>query len=285
MKQIFSFFKIWIVVLLFLAAVTGFAGAKHYIDTNVVRSNTATPGQRVYDYAKVMSKDEERRLEELIAKREQETACDFVVVTINEPVVLQSANTRVSDYEWELAMRNYADDFYDNNQFGYNTTGGDGSLLLYNFYEDQKGAWFSTGGKVYVHFSEADIEKVLDAFYGKIKESPYLAFRAYVDSVYREMTGRNNWFMKVLVAVVPLVGSLFFVGMNIRPKAGEKTVDSRTYVNGGKAKMKEQRDTYIRKTISQRKIETSSSGGYGGGRGGGHRSSGGFSHGGGGRRG
>lgn len=283
MKQYFSYFKIWLIVLVCMAAVTGMAAAKQYIDTNGTRGNRKTGEERVFDYAKVLSEEEEEKLEALIAKREKQIGSDFVVVTINEALTAQYGD--MGHYYWESAMRNYADDFYDGHDFGYNTTGGDGSLFLYNFHESERGAWFSTGGKVYEHFSEEDVEDVLDAFYEKIKESPYLAYRAYIESVYREMSGRNNWVMKILVVAVPLLVCVFFISANIKPKAGEKTVTSRTYVNGGKAKMKDERDIFLRRSISQRRIETSSGGSGRSGGGGGHRSSGGFSHGGGGRRG
>ncbi len=280
MKQYFSYFKIWFLVLALLGIVTGLACVKEYVDTHKERINSRTPAQRVYDGGDVLTDAEEGKLEELIAKRERQTGCDFVIVTINHSVLSQYGYD--TDYYWEIAMRDYADDFYDSNFFGFDQTGGDGSLLLDNWYEGEEGTWLSTGGRVYEHYTDRMIADVLDAVSEKVETSPYLAYKAYVESVYREMTGRNNRIMKWLVLLVPAVVCFIFIRANIKPRAGEKTVNSRTYVNGGKAKMKEERDVYLRKTISQRRIETSSSGG--GRSGGGHRSSGGFSHGGGGRR-
>lgn len=282
MKQYFSYFKIWFLILGILGILAGVAGVKEYNDTNRERTNSRTPAQRVYDGADVLTEEQERKLEELIAKRERQTGCDFVIVTINESVLSKYGYTQ--DYYWNIAMRNYADDFYDENCFGFDSIGGDGSLLLDNWYEGEQGTWFSTGGKVYEHYTDAKIEDVLDAVYKEVETNPYLAYRAYVESVYREMTGRNNLIMKLLVILVPAVVCFIFIGANIKPKAGEKTVNSRTYVNGGKAKMNEERDVFLRKKVSQRRIESSSSGGGRSGGGGGHRSSGGFSHGGGGRR-
>lgn len=282
MKQYFSYFKFWFLALTIVGIFAALAGVKHYADCGRGRGNTRTPEQRVYDNADVLSGEEEKALEQLIAKRERQTGCDFVIVTINEPVLSKFGYT--GDYYWEIAMRNLADDFYDENHFGYDTTGGNGSLLLDNWYEGEAGTWLSTGGKVYERFSEEDIEQVLDAVYEKIETNPYEAYRAYVESVYRKMSGKDDWLMKLLVVLLPAVVCIVFISANIKPKAGEKTVNSRTYVNGGKAKMNEERDIYLRKTVSQRRIETSSSSGGHRGGGGGHRSSGGFSHGGGGRR-
>lgn len=282
MKQYFSYFKIWFILLAVMGVLTVFAAAKQYIDYQQARGNTAAPKQRVYDYAEVLSEKEEMLLEKLIAKREKQTGCDFVIVTIKESVTGKYGY--VEDYYWNTAMRDYADDFYDQNGFGYNRVGGDGSLLLDNWYEGEKGTWFSTGGKVYEHYTNRMIEKVLDAVEKRVEKNPYLAYRAYVETVYREMTGKNYGLFVIMVLVFPILVCGVFIGSRLKSKEGEVTVNSRTYVNGGKARLNDQRDVFLRKTISQRKIETSSSGGGRSGRGGGHRSSSGHSHGGGGRR-
>lgn len=288
MKQYFSYFKIWFAILIFLGIITAFAGALCAMGNVIGRKNTAAPKERVYDYADVLTPTEEEKLEKLIAKRERQVNCDFVIVTINESVL--ASYELDTDYYWNLAMRNYADDFYDYNGYGYDEVGGDGSLLLDNWYEGEKGTWFSTGGKVYEWYSEEMIDEVLDVVYRKVESSPYLAYKAYVESVYKTMSGKNMVNLWPMILFVPFLVCIIFILVNLRTKAGEKTINNRTYINGGQGKMNDQRDVFLRKTVSQRRIETSTSSGSGyrrsssGGRGGSHRSSSGRSHGGGGRR-
>ena len=103
------------------------------------------------------------------------------------------------------------------------------------------------------------------------------------------MSGRNsevgNLFL-MLALVVPIVAAGIFVATHLRSKEGKNTTTATTYIAGGKPVMNLQRDDFIRKHVSQRRIQTSSSSGgsSGGGRGGAHVSSGGHSHGGGSHR-
>ena len=74
---------------------------------------------------------------------------------------------------------------------------------------------------------------------------------------------------------------------HLRSKEGKNTTTATTYIAGGKPVMNLQRDDFIRKHVSQRRIQTSSSSSgsrSGGGYGGAHHSSGGHSHGGGSHR-
>ena len=105
------------------------------------RNNNQASTQRVYDYADVLTEQEELQLENWIASLEEKCECDLVVVTINQNVV-------ESDAEWNDSMAKISDDFYDQNAFGYN-----GALLLDNWYHEgmsdsQAGAWLSTFGKL-----------------------------------------------------------------------------------------------------------------------------------------
>ena len=51
------------------------------------RTNTACQTkERVFDYADVLSGEEEEKLRSLIARREKQTGCDIVLVTLNEPL-------------------------------------------------------------------------------------------------------------------------------------------------------------------------------------------------------
>ena len=93
----------------------------------VVRNNDIAPVERVYDYAEVLSDQEETDLRNLIADYEERSKCDLILVTIDQAVGL-------SDEEWTNTMVNLADDFYDQKAFGYDQPHGDGALLMDNWY-------------------------------------------------------------------------------------------------------------------------------------------------------
>jgi len=132
--------------------------------------------------------EEEQRLREHIAKCEERYQIDLVLVTINEDVESQGS--------WNRGMMNRADDFYEKNQFGYDRIHGDGALLLDNWYEDengsQKGSWISGCGVVEQFFDDYDNDAVLDAVYLRVDDSPYQAYKAYVDTTCTIVDGYVN---------------------------------------------------------------------------------------------
>lgn len=284
-KQYFHYFRIWFLVLAVLAVICGAVSGLFLIRKgSIVRRNNEAPAERVYDYADVLTAEEEQKLREYIAECEEKYHIDLVLVTINEDVE--------SLGYWNTVMMNTADDFYDGNLFGYNRIHGNGALLLDNWYEDeygsQKGSWLSTCGVVETQMSNADIDRVLDAVYYRVDADPYEAYRAYVTTTC-EIVGGDSikaGLPGMAVVILPVLVAFIYAVAHLHQKAAKDTVTASTYVAGGKPVMHEQSDNFIRKNVVTRHIETSSggSGGHSGGGGGHHTSSGGVSHGGGGRR-
>lgn len=278
-KQYLHYFRFWFaavgIVLAALAAVAAFrmTGSKEQ------RGNSSSPAERVYDYADVLTEGEEQKLRELIARVESRIYSDIVLVTIAEDMEQNAVS-------WETGMRDLADDFYDQNYYGYNGVHGDGALILDNWYDGQKGSWLSTCGSVYQRFSSNDIDQVLRAGYDIIDENPYRAYKAYIEAIERKMSGRGAYaFPAVLILIIPLVVLAVFVGMNLKSKIGDETVGANAYVAGGQPVMKEKSDQLVNKFVTTRRIPRNTGGGGGShGGGGGHVSSGGVSHGGGGMR-
>lgn len=288
MKQYFSYFKWLFIVLGVLAVITGAVAAINAIASNTtyIRKNNAAPEQRVYDYADVLTNAEEKELEELIAKREVQIGCDIVLVTIDESLYDKYGVTVDTDSNWEMCMIQYAEDFYIDNQFGFNRPGeeGDGALLLHNWDPVEKGLHLAHGGRVWDHYSDAMIEDVLDEIYYEAKNDPYEAYKYYVENMYYEMSGKAshinlNPFILLIIAVI---AAAIFIATHIKPKEGSKTTTSSTYVENGSIKFNVQRDELINKFVTKRVIQSSSGGGS---RSSGGRSSGGSRMGGGSRRG
>lgn len=138
------------------------------------RQNTASPEERVYDYADVLTDEEEEMLREYIAVYEEQKAMDIVIVILNEDM------ESLMDMEWDEAMEEYAEDFYDDNKFGYDEPYGDGVLLLDNWYEGQAGSWITTAGRLADEYSQDDLELVFDVMFSQIEEDPFAAYTSFV---------------------------------------------------------------------------------------------------------
>lgn len=274
-KQYLKYFRFWFIAVavsfvFFLAGLVSYLGRK-----DGDRTNQSAPAERVYDYADVLTEAEEEKLRHKIAETEKKTRCDIVLVTIEQEV-------GSSDYDWEKNMRNLADDFYDENNYGYNKVHGDGVLLLDNWYEGQGGSWLSTCGRVYEEFGDYEIDNVLYAVYEDVENSPFKAYSAYIDRIAYWMAGDISF--PWLLMVVPIVVMLIFVAVKMKSSFGEDTVSANTYVAGGRPDIRAQSDQLARKFVTKRHIPRPSNNGGGGGHGGGHVSRGGVSHGGGGMR-
>ena len=300
MKEWFKYFRIWFLVCGILLLGMGICYAVIYKETkpaNATRVNkVCTETERVFDYADVLTDSEEENLRELIAKREQETQCDIVLLIMNESLEEYAKQYDPNAYGSDWAMIK-ADNFYDEYGFGWNkyqeSDDGDGVLLLDNWYRESDGkihTWFSTSGIAMERYSDAMIDRLLDAVYAyDIETEPYKAYKAYVETFYRQMTSNGSkptpteipWFV---VLGIPLLVAVGFILVNLSGKEGKRTTAPNTYVGGtGKPVFAVNEDRFIRKTVTKRHIERSSGSSGGGGGGGGHVSSGGHSHGGGGR--
>lgn len=286
-KQYFRYFRGWFILIGILAAVFLGLLAVNSLGSNVSRQNHSAPAERVYDNADVLTDTEEQKLREYIAKSEKKYGIDIVLVTINEEVESQG--------DWETVMCSIAEDFYDDNSFGYNQVSGDGVLLLDNWYEDengsQKGSWLSACGKLEYSLDDYDIGTIYDEVYRYVDSNPYKAYRAYVTSVCEIISGGEMKKVEVPwigVLIIPAIAVVVFALVNLRNPAARDTTAPNAYVSGGRPLMKNRRDDFIRKDLITKKIENNnhSSGGRSRGYSGGgvRRSSGGVRHGGGGRR-
>ena len=239
------------------------------------RTNTqCKTEERVFDYADVLTDAEEDALRQMIAEKQDEIGCDIVLVTISDP-----------DYAGDNAMMNYADDFYDDNMFGYDEPWGDGALYLDNFLGiGNSYSWFSTCGRVENRYSSSMIYDLIDDICYNVNHDPFGSYQLYINSLANTMSSNSSLDVEIptfaiwgVAALITLIYILVCINRNV----GRKTTDANTYVAGGHAQFPDQRDVFISKHTTSRKIQTNSGGGGGGGH---HISSGGFSHGGGGGR-
>lgn len=292
MKEYFHYFK-WLyialgVLLLILAgiSISQWSAAKiAYYD----RTNTeCTTTERVFDYADVLTDRQEEKLRKLIAKREKQTGCDIILITLEESLK-DYAREIEPDVSYDQFVRVYAEQFYEENNFGYDKANGDGVLLIDNWYREDDGriyTWLCTTGKVKEAYDAEGIDHLLDNVYLFVEDNPYRAYKTYVNDFYHDMRGMmagDMYLPGYFSWLVGLLAAIIFVAVNWRSRKGEKTTTATTYVSGGSPTFKVRQDRFLRKSVVTHKIQTnnSSHGGGGGHSSGGH-SGGGGSHGGGG---
>lgn len=289
-RQYLHYFRFWFIGIGILAAACIVMKLADQARGNAPRTNQEAPAERVYDYADVLTDSEEEDLREYIARMERKFCIDIVLVTMSQSVEGAQARDQYGyrSTDWEQNMQNLADDFWDENHFGYNKGfEGDGVLLLHNWYEGQNGEHLSTSGSVEHRFSLRDIDQVLYAVDEYYATDPYKAYRAYVKEVCELMDGSLSLpFSWGTVIVLPILIALIYAIAGASQKKAENTVAVNAYVAGGRPDIRNKADELLRKNVVTRKIETSSGSGGGGSRGGGghHTSSGGASHGGGSHR-
>ena len=84
------------------------------------RSNTQCQiEERVFDEANVLADEEEEELSALIEEKEKMIGADIVLLTIREP--------EIDDY---YTIRDYAQNWYETNQFGWDKPNGDGIIYV-----------------------------------------------------------------------------------------------------------------------------------------------------------
>lgn len=155
-------------------------GEKAYDDltsTESNRTNNESPEERVFDYADVLTEEEEDKLRAYIAEREEACSMDIVLLILEEDV------ESTMGLEWDLAMQTRAEEFYDDNKFGYNQVYGDGVLLLDNWYPDQAGSWILTSGKQSDEFTDAHLSEIFDQMFAIINDDPCEAYRLFVEMI------------------------------------------------------------------------------------------------------
>ncbi len=294
-KQYFHYFRIWFIVVGIMLVATVAAGISYSIRSKAPRGNADAPEERVYDYADVLTDEEEENLREYIAKKEKKYHADFVIVTISQAAAGEEAKAEYGydSTDFETNMMAIADDFWDENGYGYNKSfEGDGSILVDNRYpvKGEAGECLSTSGRVENSLDNDAVEQVLYAVDEYWDTDPYLAYRAYIDEVCVYLDGlgdtlTGNFFYGIGAIVIVVITALIYSSSHLGKNKATKDVKVNAYVSGGKPVIGKKGDAFLYKNVTQRRIESSSSGGSSGGHssgGGGHHvSSSGASHGGG----
>ena len=253
------------------------------VTDRVKKAAMATPKvdekEKVYDFGNLISDSDEQKLYSLISKYISTYNFDMAVVTI-------------SDNNKSNAM-NYADDFYDYNDFGIGT---DYSGILFLIDMDTREMWISTTGKAIRMYTDYRIDKILDECYYEIKkENYYETAKAFIDEASRwaekgypaanEANDVEFEFFPTLIfsGVFALIFMLIFIGINKKKHTTiAKATEAKQYLVKNSFIITNKNDRFLRtRTVKHYCPPSSSSGGGGGSST--HSGSSGISHGGGGR--
>ena len=262
--------------------------AKNVTKGYIRENKQCMTSQRVFDYADLLTDEEEANLEALIAKTEQEVGADIVIVNLNYSLEdfahIFDPNAEIEDY-----IMIFADAFYESYAFGFNEPYGDGVIFVDNRCREADGYlydWMGTTGKVEWEYSSYEIDEILWDTEEYLDDNPYKAYVTFVKRFKKDMTkdsGMSIYFGSGSIILATIATIIFCIAT--RSKKANKTTTEKTFL--GYQQMLENKDVFIRKSLTSHRIDTSGShsgGGRSHGGGGHHRSSSGRSHGGGGHR-
>ncbi len=221
----------------------------------------------VEDYADLLTDSEESALAEKLEAFCDEYKMEIAVVTIN-------------DLEGQTA-RDFADDFYDYNGYGYGEND-DGLLALYvDGAEGEREIYITTHGKAISKISDADIDYITDRMIVYLSTGDYAwAFDTFVDETI------NTVKVSVSIIWIPLslaigIAIVFLVLKTIASanKSVVRKVDAKDYVRSGSMVVTGSYDNFLFNNVTRvaRPKNTSSGSST-------HTSSSGRTHGGGGKR-
>ena len=268
MKKIYSLLMVFV-------AIFGFNVNVQAIDTS----------QKIYDYANLLTDQEEANLKVKVDEYISKYKMDMVLVTVNK--------------HDKYSTVDYADDFYDYNGFGIGNTK-DGVIFVIDSNFGSENLQMETTGEAIIMYDDERINNILDVVYEDYNY--YELFSDFIDecSYYASIgTPASNkdyyinekgdmvrkryfpYLMSILVSVG--VATIVLLVLIHKNKMVKKETKANVYLNKETTNITNRSDQFITTHTVSHFINNG--GGYGGSSGGSstHHSSSGISHGGGGR--
>ncbi len=254
-----------ITVILTIVGLASYSTAKNSLDT--VRHNDVWDySYCVYDYAGKMTQAEVDSLNSYLIEIEDKCLTDIVFITIDDP-----------EYGYLDMVHAYADSVSEECGLGYDGPGGSSIVFVDNWSRGGDGkihSWMSTTGDVRNRLSDSDADEILYILDEIESDSadPYDQYYQIAGEIGKEADPLRAPFPGWVALVAAIVVAAIYIFINLNSKLGDVTVNSHTYVDGGKGNFRVKTDTFRNKVVTKRKIETSSGSGGGGGShgGGGH---------------
>lgn len=249
---------------------------KSSMKDNILSTPCVNASEKVYDFANLFEESDEDLIYNQITNFINETGLDMAIVTTN--------------YNSKMSVMEYADDFYDYNDFSR-----DGILFLIDM--DTREYYVSTTGKAMFYFDDNRIDYILDNLYSDMVDGDYKSAvlgvisdaKGYYDSgvITNKYTFDSNgkivrktpWLVLVGISLgVSFIAVMILRGKNKKVKISK---DADKYLKGTLTLTKKE-DRFLFRNTQKIYSPISDSGGSSGGFSS-HSGSSGVSHGGGGR--
>lgn len=226
---------------------------------------------KVYDYAQVLSLEEEENLKKEI---------DLFIANHNMDMALVTVK-----YHEKIDTMNYADDFYDYNGFGIGSNN-DGLIFVIDFTFRERGEiWMSTTGKAIDIYTDARIDSILDNVAARKNRGYYEMMNTFIEeSNYYANIGisynnESKINLKNIIIISLVIPSIIVLILILKNKMIKAATTASHYLIKDSVIINKRSDRFITThTTSVRINDSSSSGGSST-----HSGSSGVSHGGGGR--
>lgn len=253
---------------------------KSSMEHNVLLTPSVNANEKIYDFAELLTEEEEKQLYDKVKEFIANTNLDLAIVTIN-------SNVKDSTQE-------YADDFYDYNDFSI-----DGLAFVIDM--QNRIFYISTAGKAMLYYDDYRIEYILSALDQEMYNHEYFnacntlisQLTEYYDSgfsdnadkyviVGTQIYRKTPYLLLSIIAVVSAtIGTLILALRNKKVKLASNSND---YFDNKAFEITKDTKELISSNTSRIYIPPTDSGGGGSSGGGFHSGSSGASHGGGGHR-
>lgn len=253
---------------------------KSSMEHNVLLTPSVNANEKIYDFAELLTEEEEKQLYDKVKEFIANTNLDFAIVTIN---------TNVKD-----STQEYADDFYDYNDFSI-----DGLAFVIDM--QNRIFYISTAGKAMLYYDDYRIEYILSALDQEMYNHEYFnacntlisqlteyynhGFSDNADKyvvIGTQIYRKTPYLLLSIIAVVSAtIGTLILA---LRNKKIKLATNSNDYFDNKSFEITKDTKEFISSNTSRVYIPPADSGGGGSSGGGFHSGSSGSSHGGGGHR-
>ena len=253
---------------------------KSSMEHNVLLTPSVNANEKIYDFAELLTEEEEKQLYDKVKEFIANTNLDLAIVTIN---------TNVKD-----STQEYADDFYDYNDFSI-----DGLAFVIDM--QNRIFYISTAGKAMLYYDDYRIEYILSALDQEMYNHEY--FNACNTLISQLTEYYNNGFsdnadkyvvigtqiyrktpyllLSIIAVVSATIGTLILA---LRNKKIKLATNSNDYFDNKSFEITKDTKEFISSNTSRVYIPPADSGGGGSSSSGFHSGSSGASHGGGGHR-
>ncbi|MDF2650347.1 MAG: hypothetical protein K0Q73_6152 [Paenibacillus sp.] len=225
--------------------------------------------QLVYDNAGLLEQEEYDELNAMANQYGAKRETDIIIVTSNN--------------KDNIDVMKMTQDFYDEHAPGFDKPHGNAAILTLDMRNRE--VYLAGFYKAELYLDDGRLDKIRSKISPDLTSGDYMqAFQTYIQTTHKYMGIRpgvnpdnllfNIWFQ--LACSLGLGGII--VGVMAYQSGGRVTVNPRTYEDDSNSNILDNRDDYVRTTVTKQKIEKSSGGGSSGGGGGGGTTGGGHSH-------